>query len=273
MVIRKTADIEKASKSSKFDASTITKDINGKELKPLPRARSDRKYDWDKAREFYIHGEELDDGTVINFTLSELSRKTNIPYQVLRVRSIRESWKARREVYLVERTRAMSQKRIAEISKKSKDFDAKAFKTAEKGLDLVNRRLNEIWEEASRKSAALQEAQERLARGEVVARWELLSPIYHRELEGLATAAERFQTIGMRALGTDVKKLDITGGEGMIQQNNTLNIHQEMTRDDPNRMAALVRGLIETGLIERFSPEAIESGIVIDAEEVQDVPD
>lgn len=247
------------------DPSQIKIGVDGKNLPAIPKKRSTGVYDWDTTRLVFIEGEKMPDGTIRNYNQRQLADRMGIPYPTLRMRASRERWQARRDAYLIAYTQESSRKRIAELSQKSVDFDAKAFDTAEMGMAIVKKRLHEIMEESVKKEPAVKEAYERLARGESVARWELLSPIYHRELDGLASAAEKFQQIGMRALGTDIKKVDITGTEGLIQQN-TLNIHQELTRDDPNRIAALIKALHETGLTERImagdEEEPIEGEVV-----------
>lgn len=247
--------------------------VNGKQpsLSQTGRRIYQTKYDYTAARQLYVEGITLDDGTRISPTLKDVSEKLKIPPVQLRQRAATERWTDRRAAYEIQIAQERQKKRIKELAGKAVDFDATAFDAAVNGISLIVRRLSEIQEEATAKEGVIKEAHERLAKGEYVERYELMSAVYHKEMEGLANALDKLQGIGMRALGTDVNKHEIiNSSEALVQQ---ISIHAEMRRDDPQRLVELLEavkdsGLMDSGFLGITATEADSN--IVDAEEVED---
>src|SRR5690606_36258755 len=98
---------------------------------------------------------------------------------------------------------------------------------------------------------------------------------HHKELEGLASALDRFQSIAMKALGTDVQKVELSGADGGPVVQNQINIHAELVRDDVERAAAVIGALADSGQLPMELIEALaeaEGEDIVDAEIVEDDP-
>lgn len=210
--------------------------------------RSNAKYDWLKIRDIFVEGEI--EGDERNFLgLKEIAEKYEVPYQRVRERSSKERWPDRRAQYQLQLTKERQKKHAQMLAKNAVGFDEKSYKVADLGMTMVTARLAEIAQEVSQGQARRKNAIERQQRGESVERWELYSAVSYKEMEGLASAAAQFQTIGMRALGTDVNRHEISGPDGGPIETQTISIVAELGRDDPDRMTHLLRGMIEANLI------------------------
>lgn len=224
------------------------------------------KYDYDAARLEYIQGIEQDDGSYKLLTIKDIAERHDIPYTALRRRSSKERWTDRQNTYQSQIAQEKQKKRAKELAGQSIEFDKNAHNAAKLGISMASARLAEIAEEFRSKQGAIREARERLERGDPVEKWELYSAVNYRELEGLAGALERFQTVGMRALGTDVQRHELTSPDGSMTPQN-INITAELSRDDPDRLGAFLQAAAEVGLLDSLMED--DSG-VIDAEVVDD---
>lgn len=240
------------------------------ELATVPKRRSGPapKYDYDSARLEYIEGIEQDDGSSRIPSLKELAERHDIPYTAVRRAASKERWTERQTTYQSQIASERQKKRIKELSGQGIEFDTKAHKAAQLGVSMATARLAEIAEDFQARSPKIKEARERMSRGEPVEKWELYSAVNYRELEGLASALERFQTVGMKALGTDVNRHEVTSPDGSMQPQ-TININAELGRDDPERLGAFIQALHEVGL----TPNDIAAENVVDAEIVDDEED
>lgn len=200
--------------------------------------------------------------------LRELSELFDVPYQRIRERSSHERWPDRRQAYQTKLTRERQKQHAAKLAKDAVDFDEKAYKVADMGLGMIQARIAEIAKEWQTGRQRREEAMARKEAGEYVERHELYSAVNYREMEGLASAAAQFQSIGMRALGTDVQKHEITGPDGGPIESATVHIVSELNRDDPERFASLVQGLVEAGLVDPAMIEDNDKNI-IDGEVVE----
>jgi hypothetical protein len=250
----------------------VLQTVQGKQpsLSSTGRRIYQTKYDYVAARQLYVEGITLEDGTRTSPTLNQVAEKLGIPPVQLRTRAASERWTDRRAAYEIQITQERQKKRIRELAGKAVNFDATAFDTAVKGIGLIVRRFDEIQEEAVAKEGVLKEAKERLAAGEPVERWEMMSAVYHKEMEGLAGALEKLQSVGMKALGTDINKHEIVGGDVLIEQ---MSIHAEMRRDDPQRLTELIEAVRDSGLMDRFALGSVATEAdtnIQDAEEVED---
>jgi hypothetical protein len=91
----------------------------------------------------------------------------------------------------------------------------------------------------------------------------LYSAIWFKEIEGLAGALDRFQNIGMKALGTDIQKHEVTNPDGSMST--TVNVVGELHRDDPERLALILQAMRDTGILPSDALE-IEDAEVVEEE-------
>lgn len=223
------------------------------------------KYDYDSARLEYVEGIRQDDGSDRLPTLKELAERHDIPYTAIRRAASKERWTERQTTYQSQIANERQKKRIKELAGQALAFDTNAHKAAQLGVSMATARLAEIAEEFKAKQPRIKEARERMERGDPVEKWELYSAINYRELEGLSGALERFQSVGMKALGTDVNRHEVTSPDGSMQPQQ-INIHAELGRDDPERLGAFIQALHDVGL----TPNDIAAEQVVDAEIVDD---
>lgn len=245
---------------------------NPKTGKQIRRKPNRGKYDWNLMRRQFIEGIPKPDGDEERWfpNLKELAEMHEASYIQVRKRSSEDRWPVHKEAHQITAIRERQEKRAKMIAKNALDFDEKTHKVAQLGLAMVTTRIAEIAEEAQTKKPFRDDAVQRLKNGEHVEPQDLWSAIRYKELEGLANAAERFQNIGMKALGTDVQRVDVTGLEGGNTTVNVVNVSQEMQRDDPDRMASMFEAMSEAGLVPDELLSAMSQGAiagkVIDAE-------
>ena len=237
----------------------------------VARTSKAAKYDWPALQRVFVEGEEKDDGSLVTFNLKEISDRFGVPYQRVRERASQERWTDRRNVHqqqtAVERQRKQRKKMVDE----SVQFDVNALNAAKLGIGMSTARLAEIMAEHQVKQARVKDAQRRMEAGEPVEKWELYSAINYRELEGLAGAIERFQSVGMRAMGTDVQKYEVTSPDGSMAAT-TINVTAELHRDDADRMALILEAMQDAGLIpEDAIQDIIDGEVVGEDEEVEEV--
>lgn len=227
--------------------------------RPTPAKRQTKKspvgrkpvHNWDLVYQEFVEGVKTgpDDKDIRFYNLRELSERHDIPYNTIRERSGNERWSEKKSAY---QSQVMQERQKAKSKLQTENaaaFDEQAYNAGRLGLGLVMRRLGEIAKDAEAKEPVRQAALAALKRGEVIDDKDLRSSIYYRELEALASAADRWQQIGMRALGTDVQKHEISGMDTTINVGNTVNVQAEITRDDPERSAAIISSMIDAGLI------------------------
>lgn len=239
-----------------------------------PRGRK-AKHNWDLVYREYVEGvqvgESEDDRQFFNYR--ELSDRHSIPYPTLRERASKERWQERKNQYSMEVTVERQKARSKRLATSAAGFDDKAFKVAEAGLNLVMVRLMEVMQESAKSKSRRDEALSRLEAGLDVDPKDLRSPVYYREMNELASAAERWQNIGMKALGTDIQRHEVTGDAGVVNIGGTVNISKEITRDDPERVAAVLTSLADAGLLPAEMIEAlIGDEEIVDAEVVEGEP-
>lgn len=224
------------------------------------------KYDWGEIRTAFVEGIELDDSGERTFmNLKELAAHMKIPVQRLRQRSSDESWYDLRQQYQLKAAKARQTKRILELSRESVDFDAKSLDLAKEGMALVTARVAEIARDV-REYEILRSAD---AVGDVA------TVIDARELDTLARAAGQWQSLGQKAMGTDVQRLEVQQSIDVDME--VTSISAELSRDDPERLAAFLQaakraGLLDTVLVED-GPPAIEQEAeqeIVDAEIVDE---
>lgn len=238
----------------------------------LPRP-GNSKYDWEAVRRDFIEG--IDRPNTKNEkefpNLRELAELHQIPYERIRKKSAEERWTQKRaaaeQVYHQKRAAG----RAKQIARNALDFDEKTYNAAKIGIAMVTTRLAEVASEVAIKKPLRDQAWRTLAAGGAVDKAELYSAIRADEINALANAMERLQTVGMKALGTDVQRVDISGGDTQV---NIVNVSQEIQRDDPERLAAIIGAFGEAGMLPDTLLDALEAeqddDDVVDGEEVPD---
>lgn len=238
---------------------------------PAKREMRATVYDWDTIRAEFIEGVPIPDSKDERewLNLKELSEKHDVPY--LRVRKVasKERWTERRQAAQDIATLERAKVRASKIAKNALDFDERAHEIAKTGLSLVQARMAELGQDMIANRALREDALNRKRNGQPYKDKELYASIRYSEIDGLASAAARFQELGMKALGTDVKKIDLTA-EGVGQTEITVNIGTEMQRDDPERLATMLGAMHQAGLVPDEVMQQLEAGDTDDDPEVID---
>lgn len=245
--------------------------------KKLPKRRKGRgyKYDWHDIRTKFIEGLPVEGSDEREFhNLVELSKIVNAPVQRLRQRCADERWYEQREQYQVRLARSRQTKRILELSKESVDFDSSSLKVAKLGIGMVTARMSEIARDVQMQQVKREEALKLSQAGYDIDPSDLETVIDAKELEMLSRAATQWQTLGQKALGTDIQRHEISQDISMDVDVSVTSVSAELSRDDPERLAAFLQaakraGLLETVINDGQQPLAIEEADVIDAELVE----
>jgi hypothetical protein len=198
-------------------------------------------------------------------TMKELAELHGIAYQTLRERAAKDRWTEAKQKYQIEFERQRYIARSKKLAKQAGEFDERAYTAGNMGVVLIQTRLVEITQQATRLRARREHALQQAEQGLDVDPKDLRSAIYHQELLALGSALERFQAVAMRALGTDVKKIEMAGPEGSAIE---VNVHHELTRDDPERVAAVLAAIRDSGQLEDIA--ALLEGVESTDEDIQD---
>lgn len=251
-----------------------------KKTNPTPVAKRSRgpapKYQWSVIRDEYVEGylkdEPKDEFDRIFPTYEELSKRHGASVSAIRQRGSTERWKNLKNQYAIELVQARQKKRSNKLANAAVTFDDNALRVGELGITLVMSRLAEIGKEMPIRQAIRDNALADLQAGHEINKDDLRSAVYHQEMMSLANAAEKFQQIGMRALGTsaDVNN-NITNVQiGDTNVGNTVNVSQELVRDDKERMSEVISSFVEAGSLPRNFIEALETSSDIDKKEIID---
>lgn len=235
----------------------VTRKISKKTGKTIARRPGQERYDWDAIRRDFIEGVPVT-GTKNERrwpTLRELSDTYTCPYERVRKRSAAERWTENKASHQIVAEEERAKVRARQIAGNALDFDEKTYNAAKLGIGLVLTRLAEIGQEVQAKKPARDDAMKRLAAGQHVTRDELYSAIHTSHLSELANAAERFQNLGQKALGTDVQRVDITGAETTV---NIVNVQTELARDDAERTAGVIEAMADAGFFPQELLEAMQ---------------
>lgn len=238
------------------------------EVAKRPRKAAGYKYDWGEIRTAFVEGIELDDSGERTFmNLKELAAHMKIPVQRLRQRSSDESWYELRQQYQLKAAKARQTKRILELSKESVDFDARSLDLAKDGMALVTTRIAEIARSVQELEVLRRTTEDKDTLPDTA--------IDARELDVLARAAGQWQSLGQKAMGTDVQRLEVQQSIDVDME--VTSISAELGRDDPERLAAFLQAAKRAGLLETITvedaPPAIEQAEseseIVDAEIVE----
>lgn len=240
------------------------------------------KYDWVTIRNEYVEGilkdDPKDEWDRWWPTYEDLAKRHGAAQTTISARGSRERWRNLKDQQAVEYTKARQRKRADKIANAAIQFDDSALKVGEMGVALIMSRLGEVATEMRMRKDTRADAVERLARGEDVKPKDLRSAVYHQEMLSLANAAEKFQQIGLRALGAP----DTGNTTNTLNVNvdaSTTNVAQELIRDDKERAGALVAAFAEIGALPAGFIDALgttdraEREDLVDAEIVEDPKD
>lgn len=229
------------------------------------RSGGNRKYDWDSLRQQFVEGfptnADEPDGARDWPNLRELSERTNVPYERIREWAAKERWTDLRLAHQTELVKARKLKRAETLGKESVEFDTRNLDLAKLGVRLVGSRMTEIARDAQAQAERRRQAEEDMRNGLPVDYSALRSAINSRELETLGKAAQMFQEIGMKALGTDIERMEISGQINHdVQIEQTISVAQELERDDPDRLAAFLAAAQRAGLFSEVTAGELETG-------------
>lgn len=260
------ADRKKGRKKSIKNNSKLDNKNNKKKV----IKRKGSKHDWISLRNQYIEGIIIKDkdGNSTDerefLTLKGLGELTKVSYSVLRERSAVESWQEQREGYQVRLAKSRQLRRINLLSTKSIEFDDKTLKTAEVGIALVLTRLAEILQDVGIKKELREKAIEEIKRGGVIDFNDLVSAIDSKELSTLASAAQVWQQVGNKAVGSDVIKHELQIDASLDVDIRSLSLTQELGRDDPERLAQLFNIANRAGLLDGILNESMDAELIDD---------
>lgn len=234
-------------------------------------------YEWSDIRREYIEGVPIPGSQTERewLSLKELAERHNIPYVRVRKRSSAERWPEHKQAAEYAATMERAKVRAKQIEGNALDFDDKAFNIAKTGMALIHARLAELGQDMQVNKARRARALADKEAGLPVKDKDLYAAIRYSEIDGLASAAARFQDIGMKALGTDITRVDLTGELNSAQEI-TINVNSELKRDDPERLADMLTAMNQAGVLPDdvlkaiSGPEEVDEE-VIDAEVVERV--
>jgi len=253
-----------------------------KKAPPIRRGSKGYKYDWFDLRIKFVEGYKVEGSDEREFVnLAEMSEREGVPVQRIRERAADERWYEQRENYQLRMVKARQAKRVLELAGESVDFDSKSLDLAKLGIGMVTARMAEIAREVQESQRRREEALKLQAAGFDANPKDLKTVISARELDMLSKAALQFQEVGQKALGTDVTRMEITQDihTDIDVDVQVTSISAELSRDDPERLAAFLQaakraGLLDTVLNESQSdvPLQIEASNdeVVDAEVVDE---
>lgn len=233
----------------------------GKPRQNPPKKRDTRgyKYDWEMAKTAFVEGlkdpNNPDERIFLN--LRELSERLNYPVQMMRERSADERWYDQRQVYQMKLVKTRQTKRIAELAKESVDFDSKSLNVAKLGIAVITARMSEIARDVQEQSRKREEALKLAAAGFVIDPKDLDTVVDARELDTISRAAIQFQQLGQKAMGTDVQKIDMNQTiQAQIDVDvEVTSVSAELSRDDPERLAAFLAAAKRAGLLDTVTEE------------------
>ena len=235
------------------------------------RTVKNRKYDWDAIRDYYIHGIEDEDGNYSFPTLKDTAINFEMHETRVRDRAAAERWTDQRAVFQRRVQVERQKERAKHLVGEAVQLDSTALGTAKLGVQLVYGRLGEIGRDFTKHQTKRAELETLAASGAPVDPRQLLSPVYYREMNELASAAERFYDIGRKALGEDISRIEVSGPDGVPIEHN-VQVSLELARDDPERLAKLMHAAAVTGLFSELGIDGTEDVFFEDAEVVDETP-
>jgi hypothetical protein len=213
---------------------------------------------WDIVEQFFIEGWPTTREDVRYWpNLKELSEMTGLSYQRIQNKSSANRWFLQQQTFKNAFQLERKKRRIETLVDLSFDFDDIQLEVATRGTEMVLRRQEQIRRIDEAKQTAFEKALAKLGKNEedlTEQEWkDLRGGAYHAEIEALAKAASAFQEIGMKALGTDKERIELTGIEGgPIAVRPAV---EELDRDDPERLLRMIVAKSEAGLLDDILAE------------------
>ena len=229
---------------------------------PSTRTRNGYKYDWFEVKSSFIEGikDSSNPDERIFLNLKDLAERMDVPLQLMRVRSADERWFEQREQYQLRLSKSKQTKRILELSKESVDFDSKSLSLAKLGMAMVTARMSEIAREVQESQRRREDALKMAQQGHLIDPSDLSTVIDAKELDTLSRAANQWQILGQKALGTDIQRMEIQQDiQASIEVDiEVTSISAELGRDDPERLAQFLQAAKRAGLLEAVIGEQLE---------------
>lgn len=147
------------------------------------------KYNWYAIRKEYVEGNRIKGDEVDWPTLVQLAQKYTIKLKTIERRCRVEGWVRQREEFQAEVERVAREKAAKKRARDIEKFDEDCHKISNSGIWRISKEMKED-QEAARDGKPLK-------------------PL--SDLESMARATERFQTIGHRALGVPDKATALSG--------------------------------------------------------------
>lgn len=256
--------------SDNAPGTEVAKREDNNATKKAGKKSSRTRYPWETIRQAFVEGltrgNDTDERVWLN--LKELADHFDVPYQRVRERSASERWTALRHAEQVKLAQERQKRRQEKMIGESLDFDERSLNTAKVGMAMVQARLSEIADQLRRTRQTREEAIAKQERGEKVPRELLWSAVNYKEMDSLARAASTFQDIGMKALGTNVERHEITGADGGPIEVDAVSVAEELLRDDPERLAHLLHAAQRAELI--GNEDIVDAEVLDDEEQQQD---
>lgn len=249
-------------RASSRTAKSAKKQTPAKTPAKVPAKRGARKkYDYELLRQQFVEGFPVDatkpEGDRDWPNLRELAERTNVPYERIRECSAKERWLDLRSAHQQKVIRERQSKRVEFLGKESVEFDNRNLDLAKLGLRLIGTRMTEIAREVQTKAAIKEQAERDLKDGLPIDWKDLKTAVNSRELETLGKAAQMWQEIGMKALGTDIEKHSIEANiNSQVSVEATISVASELERDDPDRLAAFMAAAERAGIWQQLELEA-----------------
>lgn len=222
-------------------------------------------YDWPFLKRMFIEGipEDPDkpDGKREWLNLRELSERFGVSYQQVRDHSADERWRDIKTEYQAKVMKKRQAQRASRMFEVGTEFDDLALDVGQRGMQLVQFRLTEMIRDGALRDQRRRQIMD--AGGDVAdmedALKELRSAVSADQLEKLAKAAAMFQEVGMKAIGTDITQIQVSGPGGDPIQH-AVSVAAELERDDPNRLAGFMSAALRTGFMqEMLSQQGVQT--------------
>lgn len=100
-------------------------------------------YDWLLIKSEYVQGYPAQDGQIVCPTLEQLCERHGCSLSTILKKSAKEKWQQERNIYGIKRNNKIQEKKLNILVEESANIDNKALTIANKGLEFVNKRLDE----------------------------------------------------------------------------------------------------------------------------------
>lgn len=213
------------------------------------------KYNWPRLRMIYVEGSVSDAGERTFPSMREVGVLEGVPEQRIRERAAKEGWTQERAAFQGRIERDRQERRNKELTQQAVELDTRALTVSKMGLQLIAARVGEVAKSLQKRNQELQRAEAENREPDLYG----LDGVDAREMETLSRAAIGWHALAGKALGeVPTQRLELTGrGGGTLSIDH--NVRAEITKDDPDRLAALVVAFNRAGLA-GLAPQALGPG-------------